>query len=112
MNGSGVRFANPFAREARSCRSTSARRRQSRGRCRPAALRRPDDIITSEFESNELPAEFAEASRIARMNGADEFAEGDGCVRTDRRPVIWFEVEDFLRYFDHFRNPTGLQRVP
>jgi glycosyltransferase involved in cell wall biosynthesis len=30
----------------------------------------------------------------------------------DREPVIWFEVEDFLRYFDHFRNPTGLQRVP
>jgi glycosyltransferase involved in cell wall biosynthesis len=29
-----------------------------------------------------------------------------------REPVIWFEVEDFLRYFDHFRNPTGLQRVP
>ena len=27
-------------------------------------------------------------------------------------PVVWFEVEDFLRYFDHFRNPTGLQRVP
>ena len=26
--------------------------------------------------------------------------------------MIWFEVEDFLRYFDHFRNPTGLQRVP
>ena len=25
---------------------------------------------------------------------------------------MWFEVEDFLRYFDHFRNPTGLQRVP
>jgi glycosyltransferase involved in cell wall biosynthesis len=30
----------------------------------------------------------------------------------DHRPVVWFEVEDFLRYFDHFRNPTGLQRVP
>jgi glycosyltransferase involved in cell wall biosynthesis len=30
----------------------------------------------------------------------------------DRRPVVWFEVEDFLRYFDHFRNPTGSQRVP
>ena len=28
-----------------------------------------------------------------------------------RQPVIWFEVEDFLRYFDHFRNPTGVQRV-
>jgi glycosyltransferase involved in cell wall biosynthesis len=31
---------------------------------------------------------------------------------SERAPVIWFEVEDFLRYFDHFRNPTGLQRVP
>jgi glycosyltransferase involved in cell wall biosynthesis len=26
--------------------------------------------------------------------------------------TIWLEVEDFLRYFDHFRNPTGSQRVP
>jgi len=34
------------------------------------------------------------------------------CDRPAREPVIWFEVEDFLRYFDHFRNPTGLQRVP
>ena len=25
--------------------------------------------------------------------------------------VIWFEAEDFLRYFDHFRNPTGTQRL-
>ena len=33
-------------------------------------------------------------------------------ARPAREPVIWFEVEDFLRYFDHFRNPTGLQRVP
>ena len=33
---------------------------------------------------------------------------GDGA----RQPVLWFEVEDFLRYFDHFRSPTGLQRVP
>jgi hypothetical protein len=37
--------------------------------------------------------------------------ESDG-TRRNRAPVIWFEVEDFLRYFDHFRNPTGLQRVP
>ena len=29
-----------------------------------------------------------------------------------RSPIIWFEVEDFLRYFDHFRNPTGMQRLP
>jgi glycosyltransferase involved in cell wall biosynthesis len=32
-------------------------------------------------------------------------------ARTDRQPVVWFEVEDFLRYFDHFQNPTGLQRT-
>lgn len=32
-------------------------------------------------------------------------------ARGNREPVIWFEVEDFLRYFDHFDNPTGLQRV-
>jgi glycosyltransferase involved in cell wall biosynthesis len=30
----------------------------------------------------------------------------------DRGPVVWFEVEDFVRYFDHFPNPTGSQRVP
>jgi glycosyltransferase involved in cell wall biosynthesis len=46
------------------------------------------------------------------MHGTSERGEGDIRVRTNREPVIWFEVEDFLRYFDHFRNPTGLQRVP
>src|SRR5262249_25126828 len=35
----------------------------------------------------------------------------DSCVRRNPRPAIWFEVEDFLRYFDHFRNPTGTQRL-
>jgi hypothetical protein len=39
-------------------------------------------------------------------------AAGTPAACLDREPVIWFEVEDFLRYFDHFRNPTGLQRVP
>ncbi len=29
----------------------------------------------------------------------------------ERLPVIWFEVENLLRYFDHFSNPTGIQRV-
>jgi glycosyltransferase involved in cell wall biosynthesis len=38
--------------------------------------------------------------------------EESHCTGRNRAPVIWFEVEDFLRYFDHFRNPTGLQRVP
>ncbi len=39
--------------------------------------------------------------------GVAEDSSGKG-----RRPVVWFEVEDFLRYFDHFPNPTGSQRVP
>src|SRR3974390_778257 len=39
--------------------------------------------------------------------GAAEGEEAGG-----RPASVWFEVEDFLRYFDHFRNPTGLQRVP
>lgn len=46
------------------------------------------------------------------MNGTNVPAAARRRVRPGRRPVVWFEVEDFLRYFDHFRNPTGLQRVP
>jgi hypothetical protein len=46
------------------------------------------------------------------MHGTDQSAQRDGRAPADRPPVVWFEVEDFLRYFDHFRNPTGLQRVP
>ncbi len=46
------------------------------------------------------------------MNRIDEPADRDDCARANGQPVVWFEVEDFLRYFDHFRNPTGLQRVP
>jgi glycosyltransferase involved in cell wall biosynthesis len=46
------------------------------------------------------------------MNGTDAPVELDHCVGGSHRPVVWFEVEDFLRYFDHFRNPTGLQRLP
>jgi glycosyltransferase involved in cell wall biosynthesis len=37
--------------------------------------------------------------------------EDDDFARKTPQPVIWFEVEDFLRYFDHFCNPTGVQRV-
>lgn len=36
----------------------------------------------------------------------------DDRVVSERNPVVWFEVEDLLRYFDHFPNPTGSQRVP
>jgi glycosyltransferase involved in cell wall biosynthesis len=42
---------------------------------------------------------------------AEDGGEKDHCARRTRNPVIWFEVEDFLRYFDHFRNPSGVQRV-
>ena len=33
------------------------------------------------------------------------------CSGGNSQPTIWFEAEDFLRYFDHFRNPTGTQRL-
>jgi glycosyltransferase involved in cell wall biosynthesis len=46
------------------------------------------------------------------MNGVDKTDEVGHSGGRNRQPVVWFEVEDFLRYFDHFRNPTGLQRVP
>src|SRR6516164_5015856 len=41
----------------------------------------------------------------------EAFGKEDYFARKARGPVIWFEVEDFLRYLDHFRNPSGVQRV-
>ena len=46
------------------------------------------------------------------MHGIDKPSESDSYAVANRYPTVWFEVEDFLRYFDHFRNPTGSQRVP
>jgi glycosyltransferase involved in cell wall biosynthesis len=45
---------------------------------------------------------------------APEASSGEGGVAArpqgGRSPVVWFEVEDFLRFFDHFAHPAGLQR--
>ena len=60
-----------------------------------------------------LPAVFRRQwgdSRLSGIGRVNKCADYSGYH--DRRPVIWFEVEDFLRYFDHFPNPTGSQRVP
>jgi glycosyltransferase involved in cell wall biosynthesis len=46
------------------------------------------------------------------MHGTGQRIARDGPHEDDGAAVLWFEVEDFLRYFDHFRNPTGMQRVP
>ena len=43
--------------------------------------------------------------------GMTEPGNEDYFARKSSQPVIWFEVEDFLRYFDHFSNPSGVQRV-
>src|SRR6266567_5951119 len=48
----------------------------------------------------------------SHMTLTDKPAAGDDRAGGSRRPVVWLEVEDFLRYFDHFRSPTGLQRLP
>jgi len=57
------------------------------------------------------PSKFRRQSGNTRLGGIRKPVRRDGCVGEDGRPVVWFEVEDFLRYFDHFRNPTGSQRV-
>jgi glycosyltransferase involved in cell wall biosynthesis len=55
-----------------------------------------------------LSADLAALTSLSGPAAADADRDsGEG-----RPPVVWFEVEDFIRYFDHFRNPTGLQRVP
>lgn len=60
-----------------------------------------------------LPAIFRRQwgdTQLSGINRVSKCAHNGG--RHDRGPVIWFEVEDLLRYFDHFPNPTGSQRVP
>jgi glycosyltransferase involved in cell wall biosynthesis len=53
----------------------------------------------------------ADPLKAARVHNAGTSDLAANRTHSDRPPVVWFEVEDFLRYFDHFRNPTGLQRV-
>jgi glycosyltransferase involved in cell wall biosynthesis len=46
-----------------------------------------------------------------RLRAADQDLESGLPAGPARRPAVWFEVEDFLRYFENFPTPTGLQRV-
>ncbi len=58
-------------------------------------------------------AVFAQPTRYAkRLTVRGKAVKESGQVRQNLQPVIWLEVEDFVRYFDHFPTPTGLQRVP
>jgi glycosyltransferase involved in cell wall biosynthesis len=61
---------------------------------------------------NEAPQTQIEPSlrSIGREHGAP-FASDVERKADLGRPAIWFEVEDFLRHFDHFPNPTGIPRV-
>src|SRR5262249_36870661 len=45
------------------------------------------------------------------VTGMKEAEQQDYSADDAGQSVIWFEGEDFLRYFDHFRNPSGVQRV-
>src|SRR6202048_2351568 len=53
----------------------------------------------------------ARSALLPPVTGVKEPVKEDYFARKTRLPAIWFEVEDFLRYFDHFRNPSGVQRV-
>jgi glycosyltransferase involved in cell wall biosynthesis len=46
-----------------------------------------------------------------RLRAAEQVLEPGLSAGPGRRPTVWFEVEDFLRYFENFPTPTGLQRV-
>lgn len=41
----------------------------------------------------------------------DRLAPASNRANRQPRPVIWFEVEDFLEHFDRAPKPTGIQRV-
>src|SRR5580704_16944584 len=53
----------------------------------------------------------ARSALLPPVIGVKEPVKEGYFARKTRLPAIWFEVEDFLRYFDHFRNPSGVQRV-
>jgi glycosyltransferase involved in cell wall biosynthesis len=55
--------------------------------------------------------ESAEGALLSSAGRVEESEQEGHCAGNARQPAIWFEVEDFLRYFDHFRNPSGIQRV-
>src|SRR5207247_9508257 len=56
-------------------------------------------------------ADVARAALCPSVTRMEAFGKEDYFARKARGPVIWFEVEDFLRYLDHFRNHSGVQRV-
>src|SRR5215467_11733461 len=76
------------------------------------ALRRSAEIITLDIEAMDCRLTCSGNPGTPTLHGTDEQVEDNDCAGKDHQPVVWFEVEDFLRYFDHFRNPTGSQRVP
>jgi glycosyltransferase involved in cell wall biosynthesis len=64
--------------------------------------------------ANEPITPMTDSARTAlspSVTRVEAFGKEDYFARKARGPVIWFEVEDFLRYLDHFRNPSGVQRV-
>jgi glycosyltransferase involved in cell wall biosynthesis len=66
-------------------------------------------LLLNLVRANHLPDHGTALSAfVTRMQEPEQ--EEDSAGNTGQS-VIWFEVEDFLRYFDHFRNPSGVQRV-
>src|SRR5258707_8631964 len=99
------------ARLSRSGETATRRREQG-----TEPLRRSSETISvgrGRFvAARRVPAAGMGNSRLAGVSRVRKRMGMDDGGRNDRRPVVWFEVEDFLRYFDHFPNPTGSQRVP
>jgi len=68
-------------------------------------------LVTTASEPITSMTDSARTALSPSVPRGEAFGKEDYFARKARGPVIWFEVEDFLRYLDHFRNPSGVQRV-
>src|SRR5262252_2097562 len=68
-------------------------------------------LVTTASEPIAPMTDSARTALTASVPRVEAFEKEDYFARKARGSVIWFEVEDFLRYLDHFRNPSGVQRV-
>jgi glycosyltransferase involved in cell wall biosynthesis len=62
------------------------------------------------IEGSEADSSTRRRDKVARLPALSASRDTDE-PEENLQPAIWFEAEDFLRYFDHFPNPTGTQRL-
>ena len=71
----------------------------------------PDSSTRHKEQVVRLPATPALLSASLDTGEPRSESKEAPCIGGNLQPAIWFEAEDLLRYFDHFRNPSGTQRL-